>query len=89
MTTVVDTKVAVRAFKTCIKEKGGGDACLAERSAVVKGVSGAVKAECAPYIEDFFGCFVHRYRLSSCTDATVSNMLKCQSQFSGSILSAS
>lgn len=28
--------------------------------------------------QDFFACFAHRYQLSSCGDATVSKMLKCQ-----------
>ncbi len=81
----VDAKVAVRTFNQCVKEKGAA-ACAAERAAVVKGVGNVVKAECTPYTEDFFKCFSHRYRLSSCGDATVSKMLKCQEQVSGSML---
>eukprot|EP00425_Heterocapsa_triquetra_P003081 CAMPEP_0195055604 /NCGR_PEP_ID=MMETSP0448-20130528/4242_1 /TAXON_ID=66468 /ORGANISM="Heterocapsa triquestra, Strain CCMP 448" /LENGTH=89 /DNA_ID=CAMNT_0040085283 /DNA_START=71 /DNA_END=340 /DNA_ORIENTATION=+ len=87
MSSAVDTKVAIRAFKGCVKEKGGA-ACTAERKAVVAGLSSNVKGECAPYVEDFFGCFVHRYQLSSCSDATVSKLLKCQAQFSGQLLSS-
>mmetsp|Transcript_120122 Transcript_120122/g.234026 ORF Transcript_120122/g.234026 Transcript_120122/m.234026 type:complete len:88 (+) Transcript_120122:70-333(+) len=87
MTSVVDTKVAVRAFKQCVKDKGG-DACAAERKSVVNGIAGAVKGECAPFVEDFFGCFVHKYHLSSCNDATVAKMLKCQEQFAGTLLSS-
>merc|ERR1712217_517049 len=87
MTTVVDTKVAIRTFKSCVKEKGS-EACIGERKAVVNGVAGAVKSECSPYVEDFFKCFSHRFELSSCTDATVSKMLKCQEQFSGQLLSS-
>ena len=77
MTSVVDTKVAIRTFNACVKDKGGAS-CGAERKAAVAGMSGAVKSECGAFTEDFFGCFVHRYRLSSCSDATVSKMLKCQ-----------
>jgi len=87
MSSVVDTKVAVRTFKTCVKEKGS-DNCLAERSAVTKGMSNVVKAECSAYVEDFFGCFVHRYRLNSCTDATVANLLKCQESLTSNMLNA-
>mmetsp|Transcript_5604 Transcript_5604/g.11397 ORF Transcript_5604/g.11397 Transcript_5604/m.11397 type:complete len:89 (+) Transcript_5604:92-358(+) len=87
MTSVVDTKVAIRAFKGCVKEKGG-ESCAAERKAVVAGIASAAKSECAPFVEDFFSCFAHRYSLSSCNDATVSKMLKCQEQFSGSLLSS-
>jgi len=76
---------AIRTFKSCVKEKGSA-ACGGERKAVVNGVSGAVKSECAPYVEDFFKCFAHRFELASCTDATVSKMLKCQEQFSGTLL---
>mmetsp|Transcript_3578 Transcript_3578/g.7216 ORF Transcript_3578/g.7216 Transcript_3578/m.7216 type:complete len:88 (+) Transcript_3578:86-349(+) len=86
MTSVVDTKVAIRAFKGCVKEKGS-EACAAERKAVALGVASAAKAECAPFVEDFFSCFAHRYSLSSCSDATVAKMLKCQEQFSGQLLS--
>mmetsp|Transcript_13150 Transcript_13150/g.28981 ORF Transcript_13150/g.28981 Transcript_13150/m.28981 type:complete len:90 (-) Transcript_13150:177-446(-) len=88
MTSVADTKVAVRAYKGCVKEKGGINACASERAAAVKGISGAVKGECSPYVEDFFTCFAHRYRLSSCSDATVSKLLKCQEQFSGHLMSS-
>mmetsp|Transcript_75592 Transcript_75592/g.179635 ORF Transcript_75592/g.179635 Transcript_75592/m.179635 type:complete len:89 (+) Transcript_75592:90-356(+) len=88
MTSVVDTKVAVRNFKTCVKEKGASS-CGDEKAAVVKGLSGIVKAECSPLSEDFFACFAHRYRLSSCSDATVAKLLKCQEQLSGTVLSAS
>mmetsp|Transcript_10335 Transcript_10335/g.26750 ORF Transcript_10335/g.26750 Transcript_10335/m.26750 type:complete len:90 (-) Transcript_10335:100-369(-) len=87
MSTAVDTKVAVRAFKGCVKEKGAA-ACGVEKKAVVAGLSSCVKAECAPFVEDFFGCFVHRYQLSSCSDATVAKMLKCQTQFSGQLLAS-
>mmetsp|Transcript_36809 Transcript_36809/g.102143 ORF Transcript_36809/g.102143 Transcript_36809/m.102143 type:complete len:87 (-) Transcript_36809:97-357(-) len=86
MASIVDTKLAIRTFNACVKENGRG-ACVAERKAAVGGVAGAVKSECAPYVEDFFRCFVHRYQLSSCNDATVAKMLKCQEQFSGQLLS--
>nr|ABV22268.1 conserved hypothetical protein [Karlodinium veneficum]ABV22269.1 conserved hypothetical protein [Karlodinium veneficum] len=86
MTSIVDSKTAARAYKSCLKEKGAAE-CLTQRAQVVKGVSAAVKDECSPYTEDFFGCFMHRYRLSSCTDATVKNMLKCQEKLAGTILS--
>eukprot|EP00421_Protoceratium_reticulatum_P058829 CAMPEP_0168492950 /NCGR_PEP_ID=MMETSP0228-20121227/70477_1 /TAXON_ID=133427 /ORGANISM="Protoceratium reticulatum, Strain CCCM 535 (=CCMP 1889)" /LENGTH=122 /DNA_ID=CAMNT_0008509737 /DNA_START=205 /DNA_END=571 /DNA_ORIENTATION=+ len=85
MTSIVDTKVAIRTFKSCVKGKGA-ESCLAERKAVVDGVSGAVKSECAAYVDDFFGCFVHRYQLSSCNDATVAKLLGARSSSPGSSL---
>eukprot|EP00419_Tripos_fusus_P070921 CAMPEP_0172875770 /NCGR_PEP_ID=MMETSP1075-20121228/102706_1 /TAXON_ID=2916 /ORGANISM="Ceratium fusus, Strain PA161109" /LENGTH=88 /DNA_ID=CAMNT_0013726913 /DNA_START=6 /DNA_END=272 /DNA_ORIENTATION=+ len=85
MASVVDTKVAVKTFKQCVKDKGG-EACQVERKAVVIGVAGAVKGECAPFVDDFFGCFVHRYHLSTCSDATVAKMIKCQEQSAGHLL---
>mmetsp|Transcript_70653 Transcript_70653/g.111636 ORF Transcript_70653/g.111636 Transcript_70653/m.111636 type:complete len:89 (-) Transcript_70653:56-322(-) len=88
MASIVETKAATRAYKTCVKEKGS-EACVSQRTEVVKGVSGAVKAECVAYTEDFFGCFMHRYRLNSCSDATVTNMLKCQQNLASTMLSAS
>mmetsp|Transcript_37491 Transcript_37491/g.95141 ORF Transcript_37491/g.95141 Transcript_37491/m.95141 type:complete len:89 (+) Transcript_37491:101-367(+) len=87
MTSVVDTKVAIRTYKAALKEKGA-EASAAERKVVVNGVSKAVKSECAPYVEDFFGCFQHRFALNSCTDATVGKMLKCQEQFSAQLLAS-
>ncbi|CAE8598768.1 unnamed protein product [Polarella glacialis] len=87
MTSVVDTKVALRSFRGCVKEKGAAS-CSAERKALVAGIAGSVKGECAPYVEDFFACFTHRYALSTCNDATVAKMLKCQEQFSGQLLSS-
>eukprot|EP00434_Breviolum_minutum_P039774 symbB.v1.2.035334.t1/scaffold4678.1/size36577/1 len=83
--TVNDTKAAIRSFRACVKEKGAS-ACIGERKAAVEGVSSAVKSECSAHVEDFFSCFAHRYELSSCGDATVSKMIKCQEQFSGQLL---
>mmetsp|Transcript_116359 Transcript_116359/g.307514 ORF Transcript_116359/g.307514 Transcript_116359/m.307514 type:complete len:89 (-) Transcript_116359:166-432(-) len=85
MSSVTDTKVAIRTFKSCVKDKGGA-ACAAERAKAVGGIAAAMKTECAPFTEDFFQCFSHRFALSSCTDATVSKLLKCQDQFSGTLL---
>mmetsp|Transcript_4251 Transcript_4251/g.6800 ORF Transcript_4251/g.6800 Transcript_4251/m.6800 type:complete len:88 (+) Transcript_4251:104-367(+) len=83
--TINDTKAALRSLNACSKEKGAG-ACIAERKAAVNGVATAVKSECAPYVEDFFSCFTHRYQLNTCNDATVSKMLKCQEQFSKQLM---
>nr|ABI14330.1 unknown [Pfiesteria piscicida] len=85
MASVVNAKVAVSTYQAALKEKGV-EGSVAERRAAVTGVSGAVKSECSPYVEDFFGCFQHRFQLSSCTDATVGKMLKCQEQFSRHLL---
>eukprot|EP00441_Pelagodinium_beii_P047843 CAMPEP_0197623608 /NCGR_PEP_ID=MMETSP1338-20131121/3594_1 /TAXON_ID=43686 ORGANISM="Pelagodinium beii, Strain RCC1491" /NCGR_SAMPLE_ID=MMETSP1338 /ASSEMBLY_ACC=CAM_ASM_000754 /LENGTH=87 /DNA_ID=CAMNT_0043193637 /DNA_START=27 /DNA_END=290 /DNA_ORIENTATION=- len=83
--TINDTKAALRAFKVCSKEKGA-TACIGERKAAIGGLAGAVSSECAPYVEDFFGCFSHRYQLSTCNDATVAKMIKCQEQFAGQLM---
>eukprot|EP00443_Scrippsiella_acuminata_P061568 CAMPEP_0115502954 /NCGR_PEP_ID=MMETSP0271-20121206/69219_1 /TAXON_ID=71861 /ORGANISM="Scrippsiella trochoidea, Strain CCMP3099" /LENGTH=89 /DNA_ID=CAMNT_0002932015 /DNA_START=26 /DNA_END=295 /DNA_ORIENTATION=- len=87
MASVVDTRVAVRTYAAALKEKGHGEASAAERKVVVNGVANAVSTECAAYTADFFACFQHRFALSSCTDATVAKMLKCQQQLSGQLLS--
>merc|ERR1712194_214723 len=84
--TVVEAKAAVRAYNAAVKDKGVA-ASTTERKVAVNGVATAVKGECAPYVEDFFGCFNHRFALSSCTDATVGKMLRCQEQFGGQIVS--
>jgi len=80
-----DAKVAVKAFEACKKGKGVA-ACSAERAVAVAAVSTVVKAECSAYTEDFFKCFTHKYQLSSCSDATVSQLLKCQDQLTGNLL---
>ncbi|CAE7314914.1 unnamed protein product [Symbiodinium natans] len=83
--TVNDTKAAIRSFRACVKEKGASS-CVGERKVVAEGLATAVKSECSPYVEDFFACFSHRYQLSSCGDATVSKLLKCQDQFAGQLM---
>mmetsp|Transcript_66201 Transcript_66201/g.194170 ORF Transcript_66201/g.194170 Transcript_66201/m.194170 type:complete len:89 (+) Transcript_66201:102-368(+) len=87
MSSAADAKVAIKAFKGCVKEKGVS-ACAPEKKAAVGAIASTAKGECAPFVEDFFSCFQHRYSLSSCSDATVSRMLKCQAQFSGQLLSS-
>ena len=69
LASVNDTKQAARLYMGCVKEKGSA-ACGRERAAVVEGASAVAKTECAPYVEDFFKCFTHRYKLNSCNDAT-------------------
>eukprot|EP00450_Noctiluca_scintillans_P011457 CAMPEP_0194507510 /NCGR_PEP_ID=MMETSP0253-20130528/37106_1 /TAXON_ID=2966 /ORGANISM="Noctiluca scintillans" /LENGTH=88 /DNA_ID=CAMNT_0039350415 /DNA_START=48 /DNA_END=314 /DNA_ORIENTATION=- len=86
MSSVDETRNAVRAFSACVKDKSAAS-CDAERAAVVSGIASAVKGECAPYTEDFFACFSHRYRLSTCNDSTVGKLLKCQEQLSSTLLS--
>ena len=84
---VVDARSTMRAFQSCVTNAGaGGHAlCETERVTAVKSIANSTSGQCAPYAEDFFQCFNHRYRLSTCNDGTVSKLLRCQEQFSGTI----
>ena len=79
MATMVDAKASVRVFRDCMGKNGNNVArCQTEAMTVVNQVASVTSKECQPFVEDVQKCITHKFKLSTCNDDTVGQMLKCQ-----------
>ncbi|CAD7932232.1 unnamed protein product [Amoebophrya sp. A25] len=85
MVSPVEARQEVRTYKECV-QRDGKTACKAQLGHAVNAISTISSRDCAPFVEDFFQCYNHKFNLATCSDQTTAKLIRCQSDTANQML---